>query len=536
MPHFVQYFVLLSCLLLRNFSNVGCGVASPSMLAAQAFVADSTASRSKSQSKSQRTSLPNQQQQQQQHPIHPHHHQFASPSSSTALYFFSLRNNDDEVQKDLPLARYVDVSANYTLAYTPEDYIDLCENQRLICVGDVHGDIDALQQFLATGGVYDPVTDSWCGGNTIVVQCGDILDRGFEELACYRLLSKLSQQAPTQNGKVILLVGNHEALNAMGLFQYAFTDHEHEQTIGAQVDSTLGVENQWRKQYANNQPARWASYEPGGLLAHSLMRNMKVAVRVGGTLCVHAGMKSSHLKDHGGIESMNAAFRDWISLGDDVGIDDDNSQTPQNNYFKQPISNPVIYNHNGNYPTPRQPWIDAEKRQQYYINSIPPFLQSKPEDPGPIWMRDYSTPHDAPPNPSNALELERELDTTLTLVNAHRMVMGHTIQHRINGIFRGKAWRLDVGASKGCVSGSPEVLEVICRRNTEDDTLYEEVSVLVPSQQPSTPPLPKPPQYPQAQAQQQQQQQQQRQLAPGRRIPATERMMDAYTQAAVELL
>lgn len=439
------------------------------------------------------------------------------------MYFFSIlsnnnnnNSNENNNDADLPLARYVDVSANYTLAHTPEDYIDLRENQRLVCIGDVHGDLAALQEFLETAGVYDRATDSWCGGDTIAVQCGDILDRGMEELACYRLLSKLSQEAPSQHGKVILLVGNHEALNAMGLFQYAFSDHEHEQTIGKAVDSVLGAQNMWRKQYANNQPARWASYEPGGLLAHSLLRNMKVAVRVGKTVCVHAGLKPEHLKDHGGIEGMNASFRDWISLGDDVGLHHEDNPPKQ-----PPIHNPVVYNHHGNYPadTPRQPWIDAEKRQRFYVNTIPPFLQAKPDDPGPIWMRDFSSPHDVPPQDDAKGTLERSLGTTLTLLDADRMVVGHTIQHRINGVLDGRAWRIDVGASKGCLGGTTEVLEVLCIRNESNGLLAEEVSIRVPFNAADGAPTDGAPTAPTCY-----------------RIPASERLVDVYTQAAVQML
>ena len=124
-------------------------------------------------------------------------------------------------------------------------------------------------------------------------------------------------------------------------------------------------------------------------------------------------------------------------------------------------------------------------------------------------MRDYSTPHDAPPRAQDVPKLEQELDTTLTLVDAHRMVVGHTIQQRINGILGGKAWRLDVGASKGCLNGTPEVLEVVCHRSTaetgEAPTLTETVSVLSWGSRSS-------------------------------KIPAQERLVDAYTQAAVELL
>lgn len=418
-----------------------------------------------------------------------------SPTSATTLHFFSSiltqqnpGGSDGKNQRngdgDLPLARYVDVSANYTLAHTPEDEIYLKDGQRLVCVGDVHGDLEALKNFLATGGVYDPSTDSWCGGDTVVVQCGDILDRGFEELACYQLLSKLSQEALAYGGKVILLVGNHEAMNAMGLFQYAFTDREHEQFIGRAVDETLGPDNKWRDQYVNNQPSRWASYEPGGLLAHSLLRNMKVAVKVGGTVCVHAGLRPEHLRDHGGIAGMNAAYRDWISLGDDLTSGDAASISP------------VRYNHHGNYPNPRDAWVDAEARQKYYVNSIPAFLQNGPT--GPIWMREYSSPPDAPPA---ARDAEALLEETLSILGARRLVMGHTIQRRVNGVLGGRAWRVDVGASRGCLGGTPEVLEVRSFVAPDGDPA-ETVSVLTPGR-------------------------------PG--IPARDRLVDAYSQAAVEV-
>ena len=46
---------------------------------------------------------------------------------------------------------------------------------------------------------------------------------------------------------------------------------------------------------------------------------------------------------------------------------------------------------------------------------------------------------------------------------ARRIVMGHTIQHRqgINAACDGRALRIDVGASAGCLGGSVEVLEIL---------------------------------------------------------------------------
>jgi hypothetical protein len=301
--------------------------------------------------------------------------------------------------------------------------------------------VEALKDLLEVAEVYSRQTDQWIGGNAIVVQCGDVLDRGTQELQCYSLLGKLSHQALDHKGKVLCLVGNHEVLNAMGLFQYAIGDAEYENTIGRQIDDELQTP-EWRRQYVNNQPARWASYEPGGLLAASLMANMKVAVRVGRTVLVHAGIKPHHLQGHGGIEGMNQAFRDWITLSSTSGWGGEN---------------PVVYNNKGRYAMPDQSRIDAEKRQTYYINSVPDFLKGGPGHDGPIWMRDYSFPHDAPPKHPLAQEL---IDQTLDMLNADRMVMGHTIQRQINCALNGKAWRVDVGASRGCIAGTPEVLEI----------------------------------------------------------------------------
>lgn len=414
-------------------------------------------------------------------------------------------------ERDPPLSEIItDIPDHFLLAPTEEHHLDLQENQRLVCVGDVHGDYKALKDFLEIAGVLSfekskssstnnstdnstkysalPVEDNpvWAGNNTILVQCGDILDRGSQELACYQLLAQLSHQAKAQGGRVVCLYGNHEALNAMGLFQYATSDAEYEGVIGKLVDHQLdrhysdissgeeeeeddddqaqdddgnessvkGTSNEtivnattvagWRTQYVENQPARWAAYEPNGLLSRSLMANLKVAITVGRTLCVHGGLTKEHLEEYGGITGLNQKARAYI-LGED---------------FK----NSITYNNRGKYLGRQQRWIEAEARQTIYINSMPKFLAGGIGAPTPLWMRDFSSPANCPPKNPKAQSM---IDQALEGVDCDRMVMGHTVQEEINAALNGKAWRIDVGASRGVRGGKPEVLEIINVNGTE---------------------------------------------------------------------
>ena len=61
---------------------------------------------------------------------------------------------------------------------------------------------------------------NWAAGSDILVQTGDIVDRGTYALDIYRLMQKLRGQAQDAGGRVISILGNHEVMNAIGDWRY----------------------------------------------------------------------------------------------------------------------------------------------------------------------------------------------------------------------------------------------------------------------------------------------------------------------------
>lgn len=86
---------------------------------------------------------------------------------------------------------------------------------RLVAVGDIHGDYDALVAILQEAGVIDS-DRRWVAGDTVLVQTGDFLDRGPKVREIMDLLMTLEGQAEEQGGRVVVLLGNHEMMNLMG--------------------------------------------------------------------------------------------------------------------------------------------------------------------------------------------------------------------------------------------------------------------------------------------------------------------------------
>ena len=101
--------------------------------------------------------------------------------------------------------------------------------KRIVAFGDIHGDFNALINVLKKANIINNNYD-WIAGNTYLVQTGDILDsknrggglwKSNQEKKVINFLINLREKAEKYRGKVILLIGNHEIMNILGLFNYA---------------------------------------------------------------------------------------------------------------------------------------------------------------------------------------------------------------------------------------------------------------------------------------------------------------------------
>ena len=86
---------------------------------------------------------------------------------------------------------------------------------RVVAIGDVHGAFTEFVSMLQRAGLVD-ARRRWTGGKATLVQLGDVVDRGARVRECLELLRDLEKQAAKAGGAVVALIGNHEAMNAMG--------------------------------------------------------------------------------------------------------------------------------------------------------------------------------------------------------------------------------------------------------------------------------------------------------------------------------
>ena len=207
---------------------------------------------------------------------------------------------------------------------------------RIVAMGDLHGDLGATRQALRLAGAIDE-KDHWVGGDLILVQTGDQLDRGDQEQAILELLDRLQDEAKAAGGVVHLLNGNHELMNARPDLRYVteggFTDFQ-DAVVITEEDSLLLA-------FDPDQRARVAAFRPGAPYAR-LLAERPVILVLEGNVFVHGGVLPMHL-DYG-IDRLNREVRDWLlGQGDPPDfIHTSKSPTWTRNYSDEADSNDCL--------------------------------------------------------------------------------------------------------------------------------------------------------------------------------------------------
>jgi hypothetical protein len=175
---------------------------------------------------------------------------------------------------------------------------------RIVAIGDLHGDLAATRAALRLAGAVDE-RDVWAGGDLVLVQTGDQLDRGDDEPEILDLLDRLSGEAAAAGGAVHVLNGNHEFLNVKGDVRYVTLDG-----FADFLDEPLpGLTGAEPAKVVAAVVARIRAFRPGGPMALRLAAR-NVVVVVGDTVFVHGGVLPKVAEY--GVERLNQEAREWL--------------------------------------------------------------------------------------------------------------------------------------------------------------------------------------------------------------------------------
>ena len=308
------------------------------------------------------------------------------------------------------------------------------QQPRIVAVGDLHGDYAAWRDIARAAGLVGP-RGQWTGGKTVLVQVGDIVDRGDQSLKIVRELMRLQKEAPRQGGKVIVLVGNHEAMNIIGdlryvtpgefaafagpnsaavrdrLFEAKKADIEAKYRAANPSMSGAAIRQAWIKET----PLGWAEHRLAwavdGEIGRWVIRNPAAAL-VSGNLFVHGGLSAEYANVP--LAELNARVAAALKAVD---------QKPDS-IISGPFG-PLWY----------RGLITRDPR----ITQIPPQPAGKPPRP----------------------PVEQELATVLKAYGAKRIIVGHS--PRLAGIeilFDGRLVRIDSG-NASYYRGTPSYLEIV---------------------------------------------------------------------------
>lgn len=278
---------------------------------------------------------------------------------------------------------------------------------RVVAIGDVHGDRDALAAVLKMAGVLDD-SGAWIGGHTHVVQIGDISARGPQTREAFDLLMRLEGDALSSGGRLHGLIGNHDAGNMYGDLrdvlpeEYgAFRESGSEALIAKAFDEECAslrkaglfpsrpedleyFRRTWFERHPPGFVEHRAAFGPAGKYGSWIRRNNAV-IRINDALFVHGGISPKHAR-----------------------------------IARREINSTV-------------------QRELLDPSRVPPGMVTDPQ--GPLWYRGFAEGEEKP--------LAPHLQAVMQFHGVNRVVIGHTVTRTaILPRFGGQVINIDLGLSR----------------------------------------------------------------------------------------
>tara|TARA_Y100000590_G_scaffold399598_2_gene483018 strand:- start:328 stop:1323 length:996 start_codon:yes stop_codon:yes gene_type:complete len=270
---------------------------------------------------------------------------------------------------------------------------------KILVLGDIHGDFNMLIHLLRKGKVIDK-RNNWVGKKTIVVQVGDQIDScrpnrpgdclkpdytqndKAEDIKVLMFMTDLHEKAQKHGGAIYSLVGNHELMNVDGDMNYV--SYENLNEFGGEY-------------------GRQVAFKPGNKMANYLACTRKMALIIGSNLFVHAGFEPKLVREYG-IDDINKLMALYL-LGE--------------------LRNPNNF------------------REDFMVKSN-----------SPLWTRTFGNI-----NMSNNT-CERLMKPLKDVYKVGRIYVGHTpqLEEGINSTCDGRIWRTDVGVSNAFDNVDPKMI------------------------------------------------------------------------------
>ncbi len=330
--------------------------------------------------------------------------------------------------------------------------------ERLVAVGDVHGDFDDLCLILKRTGLLDD-ENRWIGGNATLVQTGDLIDRGPKGRAAMDLIIGIEKDAEKAGGQVLPLLGNHEVMNILGDLRYVppqsyadFVDNDsgkrrrgayqeyaawytsHAKLLSAVMQTVLpATEEEWMAKHPPGFLEYREAFSPNGNYGKWL-RNHSAVVKFGGVIFVHGGLDPNLASLQ--LEQINSQIRGEIQEFDRIKQYFVSSKVILPYFTIQEIA--VVVQAKLRSDGAAGAASGAETHAMLVrLLSFNSWLCMR--DDGPLWFRGYDQWSEEEGTP--------KVEKVLTSYAAAHVVVAHTVQKaaHIRRRFGGRVFLIDTG-------------------------------------------------------------------------------------------